>query len=377
MPEPRRLDHPVALLDSTLREGEQAAGVRFSLEQKLTLAKRLDAFGVDFIEAGHPVVSEAVREAVTAIQQLRLRATVLAHARAARRDIEAVAACGVRWVGIFCGINRYTLECKLRMTKAQALGRIVEMIGFAKSLGLSVRYSCEDAPRTDPDELEEVCRRAVEAGADRLSVVDTVGLLTPRRMAGLVRRLRAACRVGLHVHCHNDFGMAVANAISAVEAGATVVDVTVNGLGERSGIPPLAEVCAALKTLYQVPNAWDLAALPELSRLVARYTGIPVGRHRPVVGEFAFAHKAGLHSAAVLRDPASYEALDPASVGARRRIIIDEFSGTSALRGELARRGVACDGARAARIVRRLKSVNGRARRSARPRAIRRAAEER
>jgi 2-isopropylmalate synthase len=217
----------------------------------------------------------------------------------------------------------------------------------------------------------EVYRRALDAGADRLSIVDTVGILTPQRMAWLVRRVTRACRAPLHVHCHNDLGMAVANALSAVEAGATVIDVTINGLGERSGIVPLAEACAALKTLYGVPNAWDLEALPELSQLVARYAGVPVSRYQPIVGPFAFAHKAGLHTAAVLRDPASYEAMDPGSVGAERRIIVDGFAGKSTLRHELARRGLVCDETRMERILRRLKSGNGGARQRVRMRSRR------
>lgn len=339
---PLRLDHPVELLDSTLREGEQAVGVRFSLDQKLTLAKRLDAFGVDFIEAGHPVVSETIRQAVTEVAALGLKARVIAHARAHRRDLDAVAACGVRWVGIFCGVNRYTLECKLRLTRPQAIDRIIDAIRHAISLGLRVRYSCEDASRTELADLLEIYRHAVDAGADRISVVDTVGVLTPSAMAGLIGRIRAVCAVPIHVHCHNDLGMAVGNALSAVEAGATVVDVTVNGLGERCGIVPLAEICAALKRLYGVPNPWRMAELTALSRLVARYARVPVGRHRPIVGSCAFAHKAGLHSAAVLRDPGSYEVLDPSSVGGKRKIIIAELTGKTALRQHLARRGVAC-----------------------------------
>ncbi len=349
------LNHPIQLLDSTLREGEQAAGVRFTLEQKLILARRLDAFGVDFIEAGHPVVSAGIREAVEEVQALGLRAHVLAHARAARADVDAAAACGVPWVGIFCGVNDYTLSCKLRITKAEALERIVDAVAYAKSLGLRVRYSCEDASRTALPELLEAYRVAVASGADRISVVDTVGVLTPTGTVALVARVRAACPVPVHLHCHNDLGMAVANAVSGLEAGATVVDVTINGLGERSGIPPLAEVCAALKTLYGAPNPWRMEQLAALSRLVARYTGIPVGRHRPIVGRCAFTHKAGLHSAAVLRDPASYEPLDPSSVGATRQILINEMTGASALRLHLARRGRRCDDATVKRTLASLK----------------------
>jgi len=349
------LDHPVAILDSTLREGEQAAKVQFSLDQKLELATRLDAFGAEFIEAGHPSVSPAVREAVVAVRALNLRAHLIAHARATRVDVEAVARCGVSWVGIFCGINRYTLECKLSLTKAQAVERIVEAIRLAKSLGLQVRYSCEDASRTQISELLEVCQRAIDAGADRISVVDTVGVLTPRRTFEIVTQLKAVCTVPMHVHCHNDLGMAVANALSAVEAGAAVVDVTVNGLGERSGIPPLAEICAALKTLYGVPNPWRMEDLTALSRLVGRLARVPVGRARPIVGTDAFAHKAGLHTAAVQRDPAAYEALDPASVGARRRLIFDGFTGRRALRHHLAHRGLPCDDAAVDDLLQSLK----------------------
>jgi 2-isopropylmalate synthase len=310
----------VEILDSTLREGEQTPGVKFTTEQKLDIALMLDEFGVDYIEAGHPVVSDEIMHAVKDIVAQKLDAQVLGHARAVKEDIDAVVESGAGWVGIFLGVNDLSLQNKVHCTLEQAIGRIADTIDYSKAHGLKVRYTPEDATRTEWNTLVKASRAAVEAGADRVSIADTVGVMTPKRMEELVKKLKAAVKVPLHVHCHNDFGLAVANALAAYEAGAAVIDVTVNGLGERSGITPLHKLCAVLNHLYGEGD-WGLTQLPAISERVSEYSGIPLDPRMPLVGRHAFAHKADLHVKAVLKNPECYEAVNPGKLGLKRTIM--------------------------------------------------------
>jgi 2-isopropylmalate synthase len=308
----------VEILDSTLREGEQTPGVKFSVEQKLDIALMLDEFGVDFIEAGHPVVGGEVMEAVKGIVAQKLDAGILAHSRAMREDVDAAVASDAEWVGIFMGVNELSLAHKYNLTLAGAMERLVDSIEHAKSHGLKIRYTAEDATRTEWTVLLNAYKTALETGADRISVADTVGVMTPTKMKELVGKLGEFIDAPLHVHCHNDFGLAVANALAAYEAGAQVIDTTVNGLGERSGIPPLHKLCVVLKHMYGV-DGWKLKMLPEISRKVAEYSGVVLDPRMPLVGEHAFTHTADLHVKAVRREPRCYEPINPEVVGGRRR----------------------------------------------------------
>jgi 2-isopropylmalate synthase len=335
----------VELLDSTLREGEQTPGVDFTVEQKLEIARAVDAFGVEHIEAGHPAVSEDVFRAVREVARLGLDAEIVAHSRAMRADIDLARQADVDWVGIFFSVADKRLEAQFRMDSEQAASLIHDCVAYAKAHGLKVRYTPEDTVRSDLTKVLRASNAALEAGADRISVADTTGYMTPSRMFRFITDLRAGLPAGTQVgvHCHNDLGMAVANSLAAVEAGASVVDVTVNGLGERTGIAPLAETAVALRLRGGADNPWKLATLPALSRLVEQHSEIPVWKQAPIVGANAFTHNAGLHVAAVLHDPSHYESVPADLVGRTRRLVVDKMAGRPTVRYRLEALGLPAD----------------------------------
>ena len=334
------ISEKIEILDSTLREGEQTPGVSFTLDQKIALAKRLDAFGVDFIELGHPAVSPDVYEAVEALNNLELKAKKMAHGRASKSDINDVAAIGVDWMGIFFGTSPLSLKHKFNVTKPEALNRIETAVKYGKDKGLKLRFTAEDASRTDLDFLIQVGQLVQNAGVDRFSLADTVGCFTPTQTKKLVNRMMSELDIPIHVHCHNDFGMATANALSALETGAQCVDVAINGLGERCGLPPLAEVVIALTNIYKVNGNWDLGLIPELSELVKTFSNLDSNANQPIVGKNAFTHKSGLHVKAVVKEPESYEAISPESVHRKRHFVIDKYTGKFALNNRLIHMGI-------------------------------------
>ncbi|MGQ0536740.1 MAG: homocitrate synthase/isopropylmalate synthase family protein [Methanobacteriota archaeon] len=330
----------IRLLDSTLREGEQTAGVSYTLDERLEIASLLDEFHVDIIEAGHPVVSQDIRDGLRAVANEGFRAEVLAHARAMRSDIDAAAACDADWVGIFFCIADRALEQRFRTDFDAALVRIQDVVSYAKDeYGLKVRYTPEDTVRSDFQKVERAARVAIDAGADRISIADTTGCMTPTTMRDFVTRLLPITGPRLNVHCHNDLGLAVANAIAAVEAGVDTVDVCANGIGERAGITDLAQFATAARLHLDREAPWRLELLPAISRRVAQITGIRPAANAPVGGANAFTHNAGLHVSAVLIDPGHYESIPAEVVGRSREICIDKFSGREGLRFELSRVG--------------------------------------
>jgi len=350
----------VGLLDSTLREGEQTPGVSFTVEQKLEIAKALDELGVQMIEAGHPAVAPDVYEAVKRIASMKrngeISAEIVAHSRAVRRDIEVAAELEPDRIAVFYGVSDIHLKYKHRRSREEALSIIAEMVGFAKEHGVMVRFTAEDATRADYDYLVEVVRTARDAGADRVSIADTVGVATPVFMRSLIERLRRDVPgVEFDVHAHNDLGMALANSLAAVEGGATIVHVTVNGLGERAGITPLHEAAIALKIFYNV-EVVDLSRIAEVSRLVERYSGITISPNEPVVGDNAFTHKAGIHVAGILANPATYEPFPPELVGRTRDYTIDKYTGKKAVKARLEKLGVSISDRELEKVVEVIKS---------------------
>lgn len=344
------------LLDSTLREGEQTAGVAFTREAKVEIARLLDAFGVDFIELGHPPVSPQVEETVREIAGLGLDAATLAHARANVGDVDLARATDVEWVGIFHAVRDEALRERFHVTLPQALERIQAAIGHAKEHGLKVRFTPEDTVRTSEGNLRAAVVAAREAGADRISIADTTGSATPGRIEELVRFVRAHGGLDVHVHCHNDLGLACANALAGLEAGARVVDVSVNGLGERTGIVDLATMAMVIAQTSNTTVPWDLTRLPELSGLVARESGIPVHPMAPVMGRNAFAHKAGLHVAAITRDPSHYEAFPPEQVGRTRSVSVDRYAGLATLEHKCRELGIDAQRPVLQRVLARIKN---------------------
>ena len=345
------------ILDTTLREGEQTPYVNFTVDEKIEIAKRLDAVGVDMIEAGDPSVSPNVAKAIERIASLRLRAEVVAHSTATRSGIDRAKACGAHRVAIFYATSKIHLDSKLHKTEQEALEIIREHVSYAKSLGLKVRYTPEDATRTDFEFLVQVCNAAIQAGADRISFADTLGIMQPHILFERIQTLRARllpCKIDLH--CHNDYGLALANAMAGIRAGANCVHTTVNGLGERVGIPDLAETILAFHNL-EGTQKYDLRPLVELSSYLEKVSGFLLAPNKPITGQNAFSHKSGVHTNGILKNPKTYEPFDPSMLGRERKIVIDKYTGKSAVAARLDEYGIEVSLAELEVIVTRIKNI--------------------
>jgi 2-isopropylmalate synthase len=345
------------ILDTTLREGEQTPYVNFTVEEKVEIAKLLDHVGVDMIEAGDPSVSPNVAKAIERIASLALRAEIVAHSIASRSGIERAKACGASRVAIFYATSKIHLDAKLHKTEKEAIAIIQEHVCYAKSLGLKVRYTPEDATRTDFDYLVEVCNVAIKAGADRISFADTLGIMQPHTMVERMRMLRKKllpCKIDLH--CHNDYGLALANAMAGIRAGANCIHTTVNGMGERTGIPDLAETILAFHNL-EGANKFSLQPLMELSSYLEKVSGFFLAPNKPITGQNAFSHKSGVHTNGILKDPRTYEPFDPAMLGRDRKILIDKYTGKSAVAARLEEYGIEVNAAELEVIVARIKNI--------------------
>jgi isopropylmalate/homocitrate/citramalate synthase len=319
----------IKILDSTLREGEQHPGVSFTIKQRIQIAWLLDSFGVNQIEIS-PVVSNDHFEATKTIIKQGLKADILAHVRALKSDVEVAIDCNASWVATYMGISDIHLATKLKISREEAKIRALEVADFIKSHGLKSRFTMEDASRTDPLFLIEMCKEMNSRGIERISIPDTVGIMRPHGMYNLVKMVYDNIDTNvssLDVHCHNDVGLALANALAGCEAGANQIHTTIDGFGERTGIPSLAETAVALTVIYGIPNDFRLHMLKDLSRTIVDYTHIETPESKPIVGESAYKHKAGTHLAAILQNPSAYEILEPRLVGNRRKIVFGELAG--------------------------------------------------
>jgi 2-isopropylmalate synthase len=319
----------IRILDSTLREGEQHPGVSFSNKQRIQIAWMLDSFGVDQIEIS-PIVSPDHHEATKIIMKQGLKADIVAHVRAIKSDVDRAIDCDTNWVATYMGISDIHLLAKLRISREEAKQRALEVVDYIKSHGLKSRFTMEDASRTDPEFLLEMCREMNERGIERISIPDTVGIMRPRGMYNLVKMVYDNIdnsKTSLDVHCHNDVGLALSNALSGCDGGADQIHTTIDGLGERTGIPTLAETAVSLNLIYKSNNSFRLHLLKDLSRTISDYTSIPIHESKPLVGDSAYKHKAGTHLAAILRNPSAYEIIEPKQVGNRRKIVFGELSG--------------------------------------------------
>ena len=330
---------PIQLFDTTLRDGEQAPGIALSPDDKVKIAEVLDDFGVDYIEAGFAVSSDIERETITRIMDAGMHATVLSLARSVQRDIDAVADTGVKYVHTFIGTSPLHRDYKLKMTKEQVIEKAVQTVEYARSRGLEVQFSCEDATRTELDYMIEVYKAVVDAGACAINVPDTVGVIVPQGMSYLISEIAKEIKVPISVHCHNDMGMAVANSLAAVEAGATIVQATVGGIGERTGNASLEEVAVNLFANYGVETV-NLSKIGTVCKLVERTTGFPMAYNKPIVGRNAFAHESGIHVHGVMSNASTYEPFKPELVGVDRHIVIGKHSGEHSVRGRLDALGI-------------------------------------
>ena len=346
----------IKILDSTLREGEQHPGVTFTNKQRIQIAWMLDYFGVDQIEIS-PVVSPDHKEATKTIIKQGLRADIVSHGRALKKDIDVSLSCDAKWVACYLGISDIHLKDKLRITREEALKRAVDTVEYAKSHGLKIRFTVEDGSRADPEFLIKVCKAIKEAGVDRISLPDTVGIMRPKGMYNFVKLVHDQIDVPLDAHVHNDIGFALANAFAACDAGADQIHTTIDGIGERTGIPSLAETSVALTYLYKSPNDFRLDMLQDLSRLIQEYTSIQPYDSKPIVGECAYKHKAGTHLAAILRNPAAYEPIPPRAVGNRRRVVFGELAGKTGASYLMSLLGLKSDEKGAKEVAKGLKNL--------------------
>jgi 2-isopropylmalate synthase len=341
----------IAIFDTTLRDGEQSPGIALRPHEKAEIAAQLERLGVDVIEAGFAASSPGDFEGVRAVAEAVERPTVASLCRASKDDVDAAAEAlqGARRsrLHIFLATSPIHMERKLRLEPAEVAERAQRTVAYARGLVDEIEFSCEDATRSDPRFVAEVCRGAVAAGADVVNLPDTVGYCLPFEYAAFLLQVRALCpeleRVTLSAHCHDDLGLAVANSLAAVEAGVGQVECTVNGIGERAGNASLEEVVMAIRVrgdLLGAETGVDPAEIGAASRCVERLTGYRVPPNKAIVGGNAFAHEAGIHQDGMLKDAATYQIMDPAELGLRMTLPLGKHSGRHAFARACAEAGI-------------------------------------
>ena len=327
----------VRIFDTTLRDGEQTPGVSVTPEQKVQIAIKLDELGVDVIEAGFPIVSPGEMKAIKTIAKLGLKSEICALARAVQGDIDAAINCDVRYVHTFIATSDIHMQHKLKMSREQVLEKAVWSIDYAKKHDIQVEFSAEDATRSDREFLKLVFKAVTDAGADRLDIPDTVGFATPQYIAQLVSDVKTETnnKIPISMHCHDDFGLAVANTISGIDAGASCAHVTINGLGERAGNASLEELVMALHCLYKKKHNIKTELLYETSKYISNIMGIVVQPNKAIIGENAFGHESGIHTHGIISNPLTYEPISPEIVGRKRWLQAGKHAGAHGIKAML------------------------------------------
>jgi isopropylmalate/homocitrate/citramalate synthase len=351
------LPQEVTVYDSTLRDGEQMPGVHFTIEQKTAIANKLDEVGVHQIEAGFPAVSDGERLAVKTISKLGLDADILCLARTLNADIDAAIDCDVDMVLLFIATSELHLRYKLKMKPEEIVERARSCVEYAHAHGLKASISTEDSTRSDLGLMLDVYHACEEAGASRLGMTDTLGCAGPDAINYLVRKIRADTRLPLSAHLHNDFGLGVANAVAALAGGAEAIATTVGGIGERAGNVPLEQIVMALKHIHKKDIGIKTEGLTDLTKLVFEAANIPIPPNQPWVGPNAFSHESGIHVAAVLNCPMTYECVDPEEVGNRRRLVLGKHSGTAIVKSRLGEKGIEASQEQICDVVRAIKKA--------------------
>ncbi|MFT4694263.1 MAG: 2-isopropylmalate synthase [Francisella sp.] len=316
----------IKILDCTLREGEQSPGICFSVQEKIIIAEKLKEFGVDLIEIGHPGISEAEQQNCTEIVNSVKNVDLLVHSRATKEDVEAASNTCAQWIGIWASYNDVSLETKFsNKSRDWVKSRVAEAIILAKKLGFKVRFSIEDASRTSLEDICDLTSEALAFGADRISLADTVGIWHPNECYDTVKMIKEKFNCEIEVHLHNDLGLAQANAISAIDGGATVIDTSILGIGERVGICDLVPTAKILNKFYSA-NKFDFKQSQELSNMISRIGCFNIEPHHPLVGANAFTHASKYHVKAIRANPKAYEEIVPMEFGRQRSIAVNELN---------------------------------------------------
>jgi isopropylmalate/homocitrate/citramalate synthase len=352
----RELPEKVVFWEETLRDGEQTPGVFFTVDEKLKIAKMLDDMGVGIMDVGIPVVSKEEFKAVKAIAEEGLKATIIGAARTVKSDIDACVDAGVDETSIFIACSDLHLKYKLQMSREKVLEISVESCQYAKDHGLDVSFVTEDTVRADLDFVTQLYNACTEAGAQRAVLCDTVGVMTPSAIRWWIGEIKNRFKpVQLSFHGHNDFGMAVANSLAAVECGVEVPHTTVNGIGERSGNASFEELVMGLEMLYDVRTGIDISRLYELSTMVEEISGIPLAINKPIVGYNAFSHESGIHADGVLKKTLTYEPIDCEKIGRTRKFIFGKHTGAAAVANKLEKGGISATPEQVTKIVEGIK----------------------
>ena len=350
----------VRIFDTTLRDGEQSPGVSLTPEQKLTIAKKLDDLGVDAIEAGFPIVSDGECKAIKMITSANLSAEICGLARTDKKDIDAAIDVGLKYIHTFIATSDIHLQYKLKLSRDEVLAKAIDAVEYGKSRGLEVEFSAEDATRSDREFLKKVFGEVAKAGADRIDIPDTVGYSTPQYMAEITKDAIEVTKLPVSVHCHNDFGLAVANAISGIQAGAQCAHVTINGIGERAGNASLEEFVMSLQCL-QFGEKYETGIKTELlydtSRFVSKLVGMTVQPNKAIVGENAFGHESGIHTHGVLSNPLTYEPINPELVGRSRWLQVGKHAGIHGMNAMLEEYGLRPDKEQSNQILDKVKNL--------------------
>jgi 2-isopropylmalate synthase len=325
----------IYIFDTTLRDGEQTPGVALTVDDKIQIAQKLNNLGVDKIEVGFPASSDGEVESARQIKSMDLDSTLVGLARSLKSDIDAVIDSDLDYIHTFIGTSPLHRDYKLKKTKDQIIDSAVSAVEYAKDHGLTVEFSAEDATRTEKDFLFDVFSAVSDAKVDFIDVPDTVGVLTPKDTRLLIGDVVNTFNIPISVHFHNDFGLATANTLTAIECGANQAHVTVNGLGERTGNCSLEEIVMTLKVAYGIDLGLDTTRLYSLSNLVGRLTGVKMPVNKPIVGDNAFTHESGIHVHGILNNSFTYEPMSPEMVGHSRRIVLGKHTGANSLKSKL------------------------------------------